>query len=167
MGDGVFEHLHCWGHSQGLAGVSRPRYACLDVCRAGRHGEVCQVEVPVGGKPRWPGCRDHARRGQCALPQDAIPPGAPAEAHASGWLQGRPRPSGPREACRCPRGPCTGLTQDPVYSQSALGDATSWGLESKAGSASGCTLQGGLFSRGARLGCGTAAPWQGEVAWRV
>lgn len=97
-------------------------------------------------------------------PQDAIPPGArQRRMHRVGCRRPRPRAQG--EACRCPRGPCTGFTQDPVYSQSALGDATSWGLESEDRVCIWVYAAGGLFS-GARLGCGTAAPWQ-EVAWRV
>lgn len=143
-----------------------------------RHARTFAVLDGTGGLPGGGTCgRETAvagLQGPCP-PRPACPclrrpsPWAPWQRRMH-WLswQVRPHPSGPGEGCRCPRGPRHRVRSGScLYSQSAFDDATPWGLESEARSASGCILSGGLFSRGARLGCGTAPPWQGEVPWRV
>ena len=47
---------------------------------------VCLVEVLVGGRLRWPGCRDRARRGQRACALGGHPPGRPGRGTYTGLL---------------------------------------------------------------------------------
>ena len=90
-------------------------------------------------------------------------PRAPWQRHVH-WLawQLRPRPSGPGEGCG------TGFTQDPVCIHSQPLVTPPLGVwKARQGLRQGVPCRGGLFSRGAHLGCGAAPLWQGEVAWRV
>lgn len=111
--------------------------------------------------------QDHARRGQCALPQDAIPWAPGRGAWHRGVIAGEAPSLGAQGSLPVSQGPPAqgSLRILSIHSQPWVTPRLGvW--KARQGLHLGVRCRG-LFLSGARLGCGTAALRQGEVAWRV